>query len=365
MDHRGNTDLFSVLHQYSLIPSASKLGRQFILLSDGHINDMKSILTLLDHQLSMCRDRLFACSIGDTSNKHSLKQLANGINGGGLTTIFDSNYRSRWKTKVLHILEHIDQPCVTNISIEWHGTVDYQQEKFTKQAPNIIRSLFNGMRLTVYRFIQNCHKITLKATINNQEYVTSVFSNKITETDGSILHCLTARAIIQDYENGLLHNDECENELIKQQYKHDLIELSMKYSVVSSFTSFVAIEERDGQGLESSVRLLDVMNEHDIDLLPYMDWDGERSKIDIIKEKLINAKCFYDSAPISNKINLLNEYEKLCQNISYRSGGDAKYALMLTIIEGYRTTFKEKDKARQLEEKIRTGNDNIFLVFVK
>jgi poly [ADP-ribose] polymerase len=150
---------------------------------------------------------------------------------------------------------------VTNISIDWHGTIDSQQERFVEQAPKIIRSLFNGMRLTVYRFIENCHKATLTATINNQEFVTNVFSNKITETQGRILHCLTARAIIQDYENGLLDNDESENELIKKQYKQDLIELSMKYSVVSSFTSFVAIEERDGQALQPGKNFVFVIEE--------------------------------------------------------------------------------------------------------
>ncbi|CAF4031559.1 unnamed protein product [Rotaria sp. Silwood2] len=352
LDHRGNTDLFSVLRQYSLLPSSSKLGRQFILLSDGHINDLKSILILLENQSSMRHDRLFTCSIGDSSNKHNLRQLSNGINGGGLITIFDSNYRSRWKTKVIQILEHIHQPCVTNISIDWHGTIDHQQEKFTNQAPKTIRSLFNGMHLTVYRFVQNCYKATLTATINNQEYVTNVFSNKITETKGRILHCLTARAIIQDYENGLLHNDECENTLIKKQYKQDLIELSIKYSVVSSFTSFVAIEERDGQEFEHGVRLLDVILENDIDLLPYIGWDGDKSQIDIIKDKLINAKLLFDNASITNKIDLVNEYENLCQKISYRSGSDAKYDLMLTIIDTYRITLKENNKARKLEEKM-------------
>jgi len=222
-------------------------------------------------------DRLFTCSIGDTSNKHNLKQLSNQANGGGLTTVFDSNYRSRWKTKVLQILEHIHQPCVTNISIDWHGTIDNQQEKFLNQAPKIIRSLFNGMRLTVYRFIQNCHKATLTATINNQEFVTSVFSNKITETKGRILHCLTARTIIQDYENGLLHNDESENELIKKQNKQDLIELSIKYSVVSSFTSFVAIEERDGQALEPGKNSFSFLNEKN--LIMFLFLNEKRSSI--------------------------------------------------------------------------------------
>ena len=97
------------------------------------------------------------------------------------------------------------------------------------------------------------------------------------------------------------------------------------------------------------------MLEHDIDLLPYIGWDGDRSQIDIFNEKLINAKRLFDSSSITNKIDLTNEYENLCQNISYRSGGDAKYDLVLTIIDAYRTTFKEDAKARQLEEKMRDG----------
>ena len=83
--------------------------------------------------------------------------------------------------------------------------------------------------------------------INDQEFITYVFSNKITDTKGQILYYLTVRAIILDYENGLSHNDQCENELIKKQSEQDLIKLNIKHSVVSSFTSFVAIEKRDGE----------------------------------------------------------------------------------------------------------------------
>jgi hypothetical protein len=192
----------------------------------------------------MRHDRLFTCSIGNVANKHGLKQLANGANRGGLTTIFDSNYRSKWKTKVLNILEQVRQPCVTSISIDWQGHLD-EEQKFNMQAPKMIRSLFNGMRLTVYRFIENCHKATLTATIDGQEFVTTVFSSRMTTTRGRILHCLTTRAIIDDYDNGLFDVDESENELIKVQYKRDLIDLSIKNSVVSAYTSFLAIEERD------------------------------------------------------------------------------------------------------------------------
>ena len=97
------------------------------------------------------------------------------------------------------------------------------------------------------------------------------------------------------------------------------------------------------------------MTETDVDLLPYIGWDGDRSQIDLIKEKLTNAKRLFDSASIANKIQLTNEYEDLCKNISYRSGGDAKYELMVTVIDTYRTTLKEEEKARELEEKMKDG----------
>ncbi|CAF1099960.1 unnamed protein product [Rotaria sordida] len=356
--HRGNTDLSAVLHRYSLLPAlpTSKFGRQFIILSDGHIHDLQSILVLLEHQSTMRRDRIFACSIGNVANKHGLKQLVNGASGGGLTTVFDSNYRSKWKTKVLNILEQVRQPCVTNISINWHGHVD-EQQKFNMQAPKIIRSLFNGMRLSVYRFIQNCHKATLTATIDGQEFVTTVFSSTMTTTKGRILHCLTARAIIDDYDNGLLHVDESENELMKVQYKQDLIDLSIKHSVVSAYTSFVAIEERDAKTdvktFQPGVRLLDVMLDRNIDLLPYIGWDGDVSNLDTIKQKLIDERIPLESASIQSKKESIVDIEKLCEKISYRAGGDAKFDMMMTIIRTYRYALNEHEKANEIENKMR------------
>lgn len=99
------------------------------------------------------------------------------------------------------------------------------------------------------------------------------------------------------------------------------------------------------------------MLENDIDLLPYVGWDGDRSQIDLLKEKLINAKRLFDSASITNKIQLTNEYENLCKTISYRSGGDEKFELMLSIIDTYRTTLKENNKAREIEEKMKDGKN--------
>lgn len=103
------------------------------------------------------------------------------------------------------------------------------------------------------------------------------------------------------------------------------------------------------------------MLEKDVDLLPYIGWEGDRSQQDLIKEKLLNAKRLFDSASITSKGQLTNEYEELCKNISYRSGGKEKSNLMLTIIDTYETVLKEQDKARMLKEKMVIGMLRITL----
>ncbi|CAF0863462.1 unnamed protein product [Didymodactylos carnosus] len=352
--HRGNTDLFPVLTNYSLLPSKS--GRNFVLISDGHLNDIKSIILLLKQQ-QMSHDRCFTCSVGDTANKHALKQLTNCTDsGGGLATVFDTNYRSKWKTKVLNILENIRQPCVNGIVIDWHNDeLDENNNYQFFKAPSHINSLFNGMRLTVYGFINNCYKVTLKANINGHELRTTVFSNKMTETTGKILHCLTARAIIDDWENGLLNMDDTTNELIKSQYKQHIIDLSTKYSIVSPFTSFVAIEERnkdDDKQVKQGVRLLDIMLKNDTDLLPYIVWDGEKSQSALLKEKLVQIKKLIECASIPSKSQLCPELLALCKSVSYRQGQE-KFDAMLTLIETYYYSLKNYEEARQLLKQLK------------
>ena len=67
-----------------------------------------------------------------------------------------------------------------------------------------------------------------------------------------MLHQLTARAIIQDWEDGTLDVNRTEHEVKKTEQKNYIIDLSKEYSIVTQFTSFVAVEIRDkvGMGVE-------------------------------------------------------------------------------------------------------------------
>ena len=105
----------------------------------------------------------------------------------------------------------------------------------------------------------------------------------------------------------------------------------------------------------AGVRLLNVMRDRDVDLLPSMGWDGDQSALDAIKQKLIDERIALESASILRKKETVADMEKLCERISYRAGGDAKFHMMISIIRAYRYSLNEGDKANEMEDKMCQG----------
>lgn len=97
------------------------------------------------------------------------------------------------------------------------------------------------------------------------------------------------------------------------------------------------------------------MLERDVDLLSYMGWEGNASSLTLIKQQLIDARISLECASIQSKKEIVADIEKLCQQISYRTGGDAKFNMMMTIIRTYRYSLNEYDKANELEDKAQNG----------
>lgn len=95
------------------------------------------------------------------------------------------------------------------------------------------------------------------------------------------------------------------------------------------------------------------MLDYDIDLLPYMGWEGDVSSLSSTKQKLIDARITLESASIQMKAQSIDDIEKLCETISYRAGGDAKFDLMMTVIRTYRYSLNDYEKADELEEQMR------------
>ena len=106
----------------------------------------------------------------------------------------------------------------------------------------------------------------------------------------------------------------------------------------------------------TGVRLLEAMRDRDVDLLPSIGWDGDVSTLDAIKQKLIDERLAFESVSILRKKESIADMEKICEKISYRAGGDAKFDMMMSIIRTYRHSLNDFDKANELEDKMRQGS---------
>ncbi len=323
----GNTDLLNAIQAYLLI-SQSELSN-FVLITDGHINEPESLLSTLNKVSK--QNRFFTCAVGANSNKHLLKMISNATNGS--FEQFDSQFQSKWKDKVEDIIDRLSQPpAIGNISVNWE-TYNNFVDNF--QAPSKISSLFNGRRQVVYGFVPNCLLATLKANLDGQEVSTVVNCPELMITKGTIIHKLTAKALINDWQYGILSDDQFNNELIKTKLKSKIIELSKGYSISSEYTSFIAIEERDEAEKEAVSTTPSIENllakdvdASAIDILSYMNYTNDEPNGENFEDVLNQIYENYDKMDNDEK----NEFSEVLV------GGKEK------IIEKYQPTHPTRLK---------------------
>ncbi|XP_078337991.1 uncharacterized protein LOC111100311 isoform X3 [Crassostrea virginica] len=266
---QGNTELCRPLNSYYLLKPESST-RNIFLFSDGHINNEETTLAKISQNFQ--HTRVFTMGISAVANRHLLKALARV--GAGSFEFYDSKFKSKWEDKVKSQLQKAAQPVLTSVSVDWRHDDSHAAPI---QAPQQITALFSGSRQVIYGFVDNCYMATLKAEIGGQEISTVVSTSDLSVTQGKILHRLTAKGVIRDWEDGVLSPDRTGHEVKKMNLKQYIIELSKKYAIVTSLTSFVAIEkrEKDEDVSESAPDMEDLLDEEEVDLFEYLDWDGE------------------------------------------------------------------------------------------
>ncbi|XP_074159822.1 protein mono-ADP-ribosyltransferase PARP4 isoform X2 [Sminthopsis crassicaudata] len=264
----GNTDFWKTLRFLNLLYPSQGM-RSILLLSDGHIQNES--LTLQIVKRNVRHTRLFTCGFGSAANRHILRALSQY--GAGAFEYFNTKSKYSWKKQIEDQMTRIFSPGCSSVSVKWQQLNLNSPEPM--QAPTQIQALFNNDRLLVYGFIPHCTQAILNALIQEMEFQTMVSTTELQKTTGTMLHKLTARAIIRDYEDGMLHEDETKHEMKKQILKSLIIQLSKENSIITQFTSFVAVEKRDGNTSSDSnnPNILELITTEDIDFLPYMDWE--------------------------------------------------------------------------------------------
>ncbi|KAJ0005779.1 hypothetical protein NQD34_015673 [Periophthalmus magnuspinnatus] len=286
----GSTELWRPLRALSLLPPSSGT-RNLLLLSDGHIQSPELTLRLIRENST--HSRLFTCGLSPTANRHMLRALAQA--GGGAYEFFDTKSKHTWLEKVTSQIKRMLAPGARSVSVKW------QQFNPTApplvQAPKHLHALFNDCHTLVFGFVPHCTQATLLGNLGGEEIKTMVSTSELQKTKGTFLHKLTARAIIRDFEDGSLDSDAVLHEEKKAELKSFVIELSKEFSILSQFTSFVAIEERDSEEERGFTDIPKLIAEEDVDFLPYMCWAEEESTLEMEADDYLDYEedCSYRS----------------------------------------------------------------------
>nr|XP_054301911.1 protein mono-ADP-ribosyltransferase PARP4-like isoform X4 [Pongo pygmaeus] len=266
----GNTDFWKTLRYLSLLYPA-RGSRNILLVSDGHLQDESLTLQLVKR--SRPHTRLFACGIGSTANRHILRILSQC--GAGVFEYFNAKSKHSWRKQIEDQMTRLCSPSCHSVSVKWQQLNPDGPEAL--QAPAQVPSLFRNDRLLVYGFIPHCTQATLCALIQEKEFCTMVSTTELQKTTGTMIHKLAARALIRDYEDGILHENETSHEMKKQTLKSLIIKLSKENSLITQFTSFVAVEKRDENEspFPDIPKVSELIAKEDVDFLPYMSWQGE------------------------------------------------------------------------------------------
>ncbi|KAM8854716.1 protein mono-ADP-ribosyltransferase PARP4 isoform 2-T2 [Spinachia spinachia] len=260
----GGTELWRPLRALSLLPPSRGV-RNLLLLSDGHVQNGELALRLL--RVGAGHSRLFACGLSPTANRHMLRALARA--GGGAFELFDTKTKHNWAEKVARQVKRMASPGCSSVAVKWQQFSPTAPSPL--QAPHQLHALFNDCHTLVYGFVPHCTQATLLGNLSGQELRTMVSTSELQKTSGTFLHKLTARALIRDYEDGSLDGDEAQHEGRKAELKCFIIELSKEFSILSQFTSFVAIEDST-QTEDGVTDIPKLISEEDVDFLPYVGW---------------------------------------------------------------------------------------------
>ncbi|XP_064611003.1 protein mono-ADP-ribosyltransferase PARP4-like [Liolophura sinensis] len=273
--------------------SSDSLRTAVFLITDGFVNG-QAVAKMAASQ-SDDHVQIFTLAVGSRTNSHFLCTLAR--EGGGLFEMFEPRERDLWDRKISELLKKASNPCVTNLTMTWQ---QFEPDlPFPEQSPAVLQNLYSGSRCVVYGFIQNCTvnctvvsdtafpeqspavlqnhysgsrcvvygfvqnsycaikqvelqppdnfflilKAYLNGRMNGEEVSTVVSTPDLCVTEGTILHSLTAHALIRDWQYGILHTDHTLHEMLKFSKTERIVQLSKEFNVLCPLTSFVAVEE--------------------------------------------------------------------------------------------------------------------------
>ena len=227
--------------------------RQIFLLTDGEVSNVTEVLDLCRSMASSTR--IFSFGLGQSPSRSLVKGLARTTNGRFVFIPPNAQvdiYVGEQLQKALH-------PCLTNVHVQWNVGVAVQS------APRECPPVYVNDRLIVYALLNNDEKSNAFDHDSSVELCSGDRSLGLAKIDripavaeNQTIARLAAKALILELQHqktssaqrgstqarfqGLNNPDEDKEETISDRQR--ILNLSLKYQILSPHTAFVGIEKR-------------------------------------------------------------------------------------------------------------------------
>lgn len=224
----GGTELLPALKTALNMGNTEGYSKTMVVLTDGYVSFEEEAFNLINKNLG--KANLFAFGIGSSPNRY----LIEGMSRAGKGESFIATDGKEAEKAAGKFIDYIKSPLLTDINVEFSGFDAYDIE------PLAIPDLFARRPLTLFGKWRGNPGGTIKITGNNAK---GPYSQTIRVEDAengaknSALRYLWARKKLEylsDY-NFLSGSDD-----LKQQ----IVDLSLKYNLLSKHTSFVAVDHQ-------------------------------------------------------------------------------------------------------------------------
>ena len=263
----GGTELLQPLKWIEENAPKQGRARQIFLLTDGEISNVSEVLDLCRSMATSTR--IFSFGLGASSSRSLVKGLARSTNGRFVFIPPNSSV----DTYVAEQLKKALQPCLTNVQVKWNLGVSV--EHAPKQTPPV----YANDRLIIYGLTNDRttpfdHSSSVELVVEGGDDDRLLGVAKVNQipsvAENQTIARLAAKALILELQHEKLPSTtkkqkvgstqarfqnlsttttdvekmEVDSNTNEQTRKQHIIDLSLKYNILSPHTAFVGIEKR-------------------------------------------------------------------------------------------------------------------------
>jgi Ca-activated chloride channel family protein len=203
---------------------AGGVSRSFVVVTDGFISEEPAVFDEIRNHLTEAN--VFAFGIGTAVNRHLIEGIAKAGQGEPFV-VLDAGQAGAAAGK---FRAYIQQPVLTSVKVAFDGFSTYDVE------PAVLPDVFADRPVVVFGKYKGAPqgKITLTGVSGRGRFVSTVDVGTVApEAKHGALPYLWARARISELSE-LYAGDA---------HRQDIIDLGLRYNLLTRFTSFIAVQE--------------------------------------------------------------------------------------------------------------------------